>query len=102
MTAYIERLPSYKLTFSAGHLTVEEIEFIRTAMNKLERKSGISKCFQNINVREAGGTFTVNCPEFSVYYATEGLDCLNKFLFKMQLKFANFVIHTTQTLQEFS
>lgn len=75
-------------------------------MNKLERKSGISKCFQNVpKVSAQGPSYGINfsgCPDFSIYYAEEDLEYLNKFLFKMQLKFANVVIHTTQTLQEFS
>jgi hypothetical protein len=97
-TKYYEQRVFYKLQFSMGQLTLDEGDWVRKAMIKLEKQTAVMKCFQNWE-----RTSLLNhAPDFSVYYREENVESINKFIFKMQLKFPNFVLHTTQTLQEFS
>ena len=94
----------YKLTFSMGTITEDESTYVREAMEKLEQEAPIMKCFQNVhgNVLGSSGRIINDIfPDFVIYYRGEDVDCINRFLFKMQLKFSDFVVHTTHTLQEY-
>lgn len=94
----------HKLMFSMGPITEEESTWVREAMEKLEAEEGIMKCFQNVNghiLGAVGRLIDDVAPDFSIYYRGDDIDCINRFLFKIQLKFPNFKVETTQTLQEY-
>ncbi len=64
------------------------------------------KCFQNTSVSvfdDKGPWNKLNdsTPDFTVYYREESIDALDRFLFKVRLRFPNFVAETTHTLQEY-
>lgn len=91
------------MKFSMGSITEEESAYVRTAMEALEREAPIMKCFQNVhgNVLGAMGRLIDDvAPDFVIYYRGDDVDCINRFLFKIQLKFPNFKTETVQTLQE--
>jgi hypothetical protein len=107
MKKRIERKVYYKLQFSLGKVTVEDVDWVRDAMDALEISPSIMKCFQNTSVsvfeKNKGwheAALDKNNPDFTVYYKEESVDALDRFLFKLRLRFPNFVAHTTHTLQE--
>lgn len=88
-----------------GEITSEDGDWIREAMESLEKHAAIMKCFQNTSVAnfgDQGGWRKVDdsSPDYTIYYREESVDALDRFLFKVRLRFPNFVAHTTQTLQE--
>lgn len=105
MKKHKEQKVFYKLMFSMGQITEEESIFVRKAMEKLETEDEIMRCFQNVhgNVLDAPESLWPNplSPDFSIYYRGIDVDCVNRFLFKIQLKFPNFKVETIQTLQEY-
>jgi len=95
----------YRMTFSMGKVTNEEVDYVRGLMHKLEQHENIMKCFQNrdraTNKSEhQQRMFFTEGTDFTVYYREEEVDALTKMLFKLKLKFPDFVVHTAQTLQE--
>jgi len=105
MKKRIERKVYFKLQFSLGKVTSEDVDWVREAMEALETCPAIMKCFQNTSVSVFDGNGSWNRldntnPDFTVYYREESVDALDRFLFKLRLRFPNFVAHTSQTLQE--
>lgn len=73
-------------------------------MEKLEKQPMVMKCFQNTNQTPFRGQLwkpNEAAQDFSIYYREENIESINKFLFKVQLKFPNFIVNSTQTLQEY-
>jgi len=106
MKKRIEQKFYYKLQFSMGSITSEDGDWIREAMEALETNPAIMKCYQNTSVAvfdNQGPWDKLNSPnpDYTVYYRKESVDALDRFLFKMKLRFPNCVVHTTQTLQEY-
>lgn len=88
-----------------GQITEDEAQYVREAMNKLEEETPIMRCFQNVYNNPLGGVvgslFTTDTTNYSIYYRGEDVECIDRFLFKIQLKFPNFKVETKHTLQEY-
>lgn len=86
-----------------GQITETEAQYVREAMNKLEQEDSVMCCFQNVHNKllgSKGSLFGDEVPDFSIYYRGEQVKCIDRFLFKIQLKFPNFKIETKHTMQE--
>ena len=105
MKKRIERPVYYRIKFSVGEITSEDGDWIREAMESLEKHAAIMKCFQNTSVANFGEVgewekFNSPAPDYTIYYREASVDALDRFLFKVRLRFPNYVAHTSQTLQE--
>ena len=100
-----ERKFYFKLMFSMGQITVTEAQYVREAMNKLEQEDPVMRCFQNVHNNvlgsNTGSLFGESAPDFSIYYRGEHVECIDRFLFKIRLKFPDFKVETVHTLQEY-
>lgn len=99
-----ERKFYFKLMFSMGQITEDEALYVRKAMDKLEKEDAVMQCFQNVHNNVSDDNFgsltDSDAPDYSIYYRGEHVECIDRFLFKIQLKFPNFKIETKHTLQE--
>ena len=95
----------FKMTFSMGEITEDEALYVRKAMEKLEKEELVMRCFQNVHNNVLGNikdlSFSHNDPNYSIYYRSENLKCIDRFLFKIRLKFPDFKVETVHTLQEY-
>jgi hypothetical protein len=98
MSRIIAQKKYYKLSFSVDVETMEDVNWVREQMETLEKEPLIMRCYQNVRVHDG---FTNNpkvvvndwsstCNTFAIYYREENNTVIDKFLFKVKLKFPNF------------
>ena len=109
MSKYVEHKKYYKLKFSIDIETPDEVTWIRERMETLENEPSIMRCFQNVRVSPP---FSANVgldildgldgnPSFAIYYRDENNKTIERFLFKIKLRFPNFTMETSQTMKEY-
>jgi len=110
MSRIIAQKKYYKLAFSVDIETAEDVTWIREQMEKLEAEPLIMRCFQNVRVYDAFSNnpkisqtdWTSDVNAFAIYYREEHNITIEKFLFKVKLKFPNFKHEFTQTVKEYN
>lgn len=95
----------YRMTFSIGDVTEKEIQHVREYMQKLEKHDGIMRCFQNVDratikSKQQWGVSNRDT-DFTIYYREDSEAKLDKLLFKLKLKFPEFIICKEETLQSY-
>ncbi len=108
MSKYVEHKKYYKLNFSVDVETAEDVTWIREAMETLEQEPLIMRCYQNVNVTHgnnpiiSANNWSNDINAFSIYYREENNNSIDKFLFKIRLRFPNFKHEHLQTMKEYS
>lgn len=110
MLKYVEHKKYYKLKFSVDIETPDDATWMRERMQTLEEEPLIMRCFQNIHVdppfshnKGIHSTDSLDSkPSFAIYYREENNKTIERFLFKIRLRFPNFTMETSQTLKEYS
>lgn len=100
----------YKLAFSVDVETVEDIDWVREQMEKLEKEPLIMRCFQNVRVYDGFSNnpkvqqtdWSSESNKFAIYFREENNPVIDRFLFKVRLKFPNFKHEFTQTVKEYN
>lgn len=106
----IEQKKYYKLSFSVDVETAEDVTWIRERMNGLEKEPSIMRCFQNVSIEWGSSTrqivrqndWSSDNNAFAIYYKDEENPTIDRFLFKIKLKFPNFKYAVTQTVKEYA
>jgi len=112
MTNRIEQKVYYKLSFNVDLQSVDDITWVREQMQVLEKEPDIMRCFQNMtvdygslgnnpNIRNKNWSIEDDAKGFSIYYRKEDNSTIDRFLFKVKLKFPNFRHEITQTVKEY-
>ena len=98
----------YKLSFSVDIETIEDVDWVREHMETLEKEPVVMRCFQNIRVHNFTNNPKIQHTDwssdhnsFAIYYREENDRAIEKFLFKVKLKFPNFKHEFTQSVKEY-
>lgn len=109
MSRIIAQKKYYKLSFSVDVETAEDVTWVREQMEKLEKEPLVMRCFQNVSIHNFTNNPKVrvndwsnDCNAFAIYYREENNSVIDKFLFKVRLKFPNFKHEFTQTVKDYS
>lgn len=109
MSKYVEHKKYYKLRFSVDIETPDDATWIREGMGILENDPLVMRCFQNVHVnppfsvnKVIHGTESLDSPSFVIYYREEHNKTIERFLFKVKLRFSNFTMEMSQTLKEYN
>jgi len=100
----------FKISFSVDIETTEDVLWIKEQLEALEDDPLIMRCFQNIHVHNGwtnnptiqSNDWTTDTNKFAIYYREENNPTIDKFLFKIKLKFPGFKHEFTQTVKEYN
>lgn len=108
MSRIIAQKKYYKLSFSVDIETMEDVDWVREQMEALEKEPLIMRCYQNVRVHNHTNNPKIQKTDwssdhntFAIYYREENDIVIDKFLFKVKLKFPNYKHEFTQTVKEF-
>jgi hypothetical protein len=109
MTSRIEQKKYFKLSFSVDVETADDVTWVREQMEKLEKEPLIMRCFQNVRIHNFTNNpkvkindWSSDCNAFAIYFREENNPVIDRFLFKVRLKFPNFKHEFTHTVKEYN